>query len=171
MREALLLVAMIGALGLPAPGRADDPVPIGEVIADPDAYHFRHIVMQGTVRRVSPLPPYTPRPDTTCYGAYTFVLEDGTGAIEVSVLGLCGTPVLRQPEVTDGETVVLVAQILSPHRLAPSSKEAAARLQAVASEIRHVARAEPPPSPSESVQAAESPKPGGDSRPTEDSGY
>ena len=148
--------------------RADEPVSIGEVIADPDAYHFRIIPLQGTVRKVMPLPPYSPGQDTTCYGAYTFTLEDETGSIEISVLGICGTPLLRKPEVNDGEGILLTAQILSPNRLTSRSKGEVKRLRVIANSITHLSPVVPPPEHSSPDQTDETVKPEGDGKPGED---
>ena len=155
-----------------APGglvRAGEPVPIGEVVADPDAYHFRLVPLQGTARRVSPLPPYTPGPDTICYGAYTFTLEDETGSIEISVLGICGQPVLRKPEVNDGEVILLTAQILSPNHLTSASKGEVKRLRAVANSITRIPPTGSPAEESAPNQTEETAKPESDGRPGEDS--
>lgn len=149
--------------------RADGPVSIGEVTADPDAYHFRIIPLQGTVRQVTPLPPYSPGQDTTCYGAYTFTLEDETGSIEISVLGICGKPMLRKPEVNDGEVILLAAQILSPNRLTSTSKGEVKRLRAIANSITHLSPVGAPPENSSPNQTDETAKPEGDGRPGEDS--
>lgn len=160
MRRALFLLAAVCAMAFAGPARADEPVPIGDVVADPDAYHFRLVALQGTVRRITLLPPYTLGPVTTCYGAYTFVLEDTTGSIEVSVLGICGKPLLRNPEVADGERILLTAQIFSPNRVTSASKGEVKSLRAVANEIRHLSRVEPSPEP---AAPAESDQPSGDS--------
>jgi hypothetical protein len=153
------LALALGLLTLGGLARADDePVAIGEVIADPDAYHMRLIFMHGTVRGVTPLPPYSPAADTTCYGAYTFVLEEETGSIEISVLGFCGAPLLRTPEVREGEPILLKAQILSPNRLTSLTKGEVKKLRAVANEIRHLAPVEPPSEAAGPSRAEESPK-------------
>lgn len=167
----LLLVAAIGAMTLAGLARADDPVPIGEVVADPDAYHFRMVSMRGTVRQVTPLVPYSPGPDTTCYGAYTFMLEDETGSMEISVLGVCGKPFLRKPEVTEGETILLVAQIFSSEQELSTAKGPVKKLRAVANSISHLS---PPVAPSEAAMPdhpEETMKPEADTRPDRDSGY
>jgi len=171
MRRMLCLVVAVSALACAGFARADEPVPIGEVIADPDAYHFRIIPLQGTVRQVTPLPPYSPGQDTTCYGAYTFTLENETGSIEISVLGICGTPVLRKPEVNDGEVVMLAAQILSPNRLTSRSKGEVKRLRAIANSITHLSPVVPLPENSSPDQMEETAKPEGDGKPAGDSGY
>ncbi len=170
MRGTLLSLVAVILLAWTGLAHADDPVPINEVIADPDAYHFRIIHLQGTVRQVTPLPPYTPGPDTTCYGAYTFMLEDDTGSIEVSVLGICGRPVLRKPEVVDGETILLVAQILSPSRVTSASKGEVKRLRAMANSITHLSPVQPAEEPAPD-QKEETVKPGEEGKPAGESGY
>jgi hypothetical protein len=158
-RTALGLVLALGLLAPGGPARADDePVLIGEVIADPDAHHMRLVLLQGTVRQITQLPPYSPATGTTCYGAYTFTLEDETGSIEIGVLGFCGAPVLRTPEVREGEPILLKAQILSPNRLTSLSKGEVKKLRAVANEIRHVAPVAPASEEAAPSQAEESPK-------------
>lgn len=153
--------------------RADEPVPIGEVVADPDAYHFRIISLEGTVHLVTQLQPYSPTPDTTCYGAYTFMLEDETGSVEVSVLGICGKPLVREPEVTDGEAIVLAAQILSPNRLTSASKDEVKKLRVIANSIRHLSADTTPaegaaPNQTEETAGAEGhDKPGEDGKPAD----
>ncbi len=162
-RTTVGLVVALGLLALGGPARADDePMPIGEVIADPDAYHMRLVLLQGAVRQITQLPPYSPATDTTCYGAYTFTLEDETGSIEISVLGFCGAPVFRTPEVREGEPILLRAQILSPNRLTSLSKGEVKKLRAVANEIRHAAPVEPPSEEAASNKTEESSKPEGE---------
>ncbi len=165
------LAVALGLLALGGLARADEPVPIGEVIADPDAYHMRLVLLQGTVRRVTQLPPYSPATDTTCYGAYTFTLEDETGSIEISVLGFCGAPVFRTPEVREDEPILLKAQILSPNRLTSLSKGEVKKLRAMANEIQHILPAGSQPDDSGSNQTEEPAKPEGDGKPEKDSGY
>ncbi len=170
MRRTFLAAVVLGMM-LPAGlARADDPVSIGEVVSDPDAYHFRIVTLQGTVRQLSQLPPYSPTPDTTCYGAYTFTLEDETGSIEVSVLGICGKPLLRKPEVNDGEVILLAAQILSPNRLTSASKGEVRRLHAMANSITHLSPMMPPSENSTSDQTEEPAKPEKDGKPVGESG-
>lgn len=168
MRSMLCLVVAVGALACAGLASADEPVPIGEVVADPDAYHFRTIPLQGTVRKVTPLPPYSPGQGATCYGAYSFTLEDETGSIEISVLGICGTPVLRKPEVNDGEGILLAAQILSPSRLTSKSKGEVKRLRAIANSITHLSPVVAPPENSSPDQMEKIAKPEGDGKPGED---
>lgn len=170
MRHLLLIVA-IGAMTLAGLARADDPVPIREVLADPDTYHFRLVSLQGTVRAVTPLPPYSPGSDTTCYGAYTFVLEDETGSMQINVLGICGRPFLRKPEVVEGEGIVLVAQIFSSDRELSATKGEVKKLRAVANSIRHLAPPEAPAEPAATEPPEETAKPEGEGRPEKDGAY
>jgi hypothetical protein len=92
----------------------DEPVPIGEIVADPQAHHLKLVTLQGTVRQVQPREPYFQPEGPACYGAYTFVLEDDTGTLDVVVLGICGVPTLRTPEVAEGDIIVLKAKIQAP---------------------------------------------------------
>lgn len=171
MKVSSSLAIVVGLFALAGLALADEPIPIGEVVADPDAYHFRIVPLQGTVRKVAPLPPYTPGPDTTCYGAYTFTLEDDTGTIEISVLGICGRPILRNPEVTDGDVILLLAQILSPNRLTSASKGEVKRLRAVANSIERIPPVVPPAEESAPNQSEETVKPGGHGKTGKDGGH
>lgn len=171
MRRIPCLIVAVGLLACARVAFADDPVPIGEVVADPDAHHFRILPLQGTVRQVTPLPPYSPSQDTTCYGAYAFTLEDETGSIEVSVLGICGKPLLRKPEVLDGEAILLTAQILSPNRLTSSKKGEEKKLRALANSITHLSPVVAPPEDSVPGQIDETAKPEGSDKAEKDSGY
>jgi hypothetical protein len=89
-------------------------IPISVIVEDPDAYHLRIVTLKGTVRHMRELAPYYLPNGTACYGAYTFALEDDSAMMEVAVLGICGRPALRPPEVADGYTIVLQAEIHAP---------------------------------------------------------
>ena len=94
---------------------ADEPIPIGDILEAPRTYHLRHVTMQGTARDVQPLDPYKlPSNDTVCYGAYLFKLEDESGVMSVAVLGLCGVPLVRDPDIEDGQHVTVSATIQAP---------------------------------------------------------
>lgn len=108
----ILLISVISA----AASLASDPVPITEILTDPEAYHLKLVTLQGTVRQVKALEPYYQSSGAGCYGAYTFVLEDGTGSIAVAVLGICGKPMIRNPEVADGQMVTVQSHIYAPGR-------------------------------------------------------
>lgn len=121
----------------------DEPIPIGEIITDPQPYHLKLVTLQGTVRQVQPREPYSQPEGPACYGAYTFVLEDDTGAMDVVVLGICGVPTLRTPDVAEGDTIVLKAKIQAPALTVysrgpdgqPFLPEAPEKVQAVANAI------------------------------------
>jgi hypothetical protein len=89
-------------------------IPISVIAEDPDGYHLRIVTLKGTVRHMRELGPYYLPNGTACYGAYTFALEDDSAMMEVAVLGICGRPALRPPEVADGYTIVLQAEIHAP---------------------------------------------------------
>ncbi|MGH7205542.1 MAG: hypothetical protein ACREI2_04960 [Nitrospiraceae bacterium] len=115
MRRALftsLLISFISA----AASLASEPLPITEILTDPEPYHLKLVTLQGTVRQVKALDPYYQSSGSACYGAYTFMLEDGTGTIAVAVFGICGKPMIRSPEVADGERVTIQAHIYAPGR-------------------------------------------------------
>lgn len=115
IRRALftsLLISFISA----AASSASELVPITEILTDPEPYHLKQVRLQGTVRQVKALEPYYQISGSACYGAYTFVLEDGTGTIAVAVLGICGKPIIKNPEVADGEMVTVRAHIYAPGR-------------------------------------------------------
>jgi hypothetical protein len=170
MRGAVPVVVAAGLLAVAGFAFADEPVVIGEVVADPDTYHFSLVSMEGTVRQVTQLPPYTPGPDTTCYGAYTFMLEDASGSIEVNVLGICGKPFLRTPEVNDGDRILLKAQILSPNHLTSASQGEVKRLRAIANSITHLSPVAPPSENPAPGQAEAPANPDGDGRQEKDGG-
>ncbi len=119
----LLLITVVAALlfgaVLPVILWAEDLVSIGEVLADPDLFHLRHVTFQGTVKNVVQLDPYfqtTEAAGVVCYGAYAFQVEDSTGEIDVGVLGFCGVPMIRTPAVANGEQATVTAQIHAPGR-------------------------------------------------------
>lgn len=124
---------------------ADEPVPIGDILADPDGHHLELVTFRGTVRQVKAIAPYFQSSGTACYGAYRFTLEDDTGVITVAVLGLCGKPVIREPAVADGERVTIRAQIYAPGHFGffrgpdgrPLREPEQDLVQAVANEIVH----------------------------------
>ena len=107
-------IALLITFASPVLALSDEPVVIGEIIADPDLYHLKQVTFQGTVRQVKALDPYVQTSGTTCYGAYTFTLEDDTGSIGVAVLGVCGKPMIKTPDVFDGDRAIVQAQIFAP---------------------------------------------------------
>jgi hypothetical protein len=91
-----------------------EPLTIREIFDDPQAFHLRQVVLQGTVRNVQPLDPYKLPAGTTCYGAYLFTLDDDTSSINVAVFGICGVPLVKDPDVEEGTRIVLHATIQAP---------------------------------------------------------
>lgn len=108
------VIAILAASVAPSPLLADEPITIRQILDEPQIYHLRRVTLHGTVRDVQPLDPYTLPNGTNCYGAYLFRLEDDSAAISVAVLGICGKPLVRDPEVEDGERVELSATIQAP---------------------------------------------------------
>lgn len=93
---------------------AADSVPIHEIVDGPRPYHLKQVVIQGTVRNVHPLDPYKLPAGSTCYGAYMFSLEDDTASINVAVYGICGVPLVKDPDVEEGSRIELHATIQAP---------------------------------------------------------
>lgn len=102
-------------IGLPAVLLAGEPIPIQQILEEPRIYHLRQVTLQGTARDVQPLDPYKlPNEIDVCYGAYLFKLEDDTGVMSMAVLGICGRPLIRDPEIEDGQRVEVSATIQAP---------------------------------------------------------
>lgn len=93
---------------------AEEPTNIQRILEEPKIYHLRHVTVRGTVRDVQPLTPYTVANGDPCYGAYLFRLEEDEATLSVAVLGICGRPVVRDPEVEDGDRVEVSATIQAP---------------------------------------------------------
>lgn len=102
--------AVVGA----SSASAAEPIAIREILDEPRSFHLKQVTLQGTVRNVTPLDPYTNQSGTMCYGAYLFYLEDETSSINVAVYGRCGVPLVKNPDVEDGQRVELAATIQSP---------------------------------------------------------
>lgn len=93
---------------------AQEAVTVQEVLADPALFHLRQITIKGTVRQVQPLDPYEIPAGSTCYGGYLFNLEDDTATLSVAVPGLCGVPMVKDPDVEDGARVAVDATVQAP---------------------------------------------------------
>ena len=108
---------------LSTPAFPDEPISISDIITDPETFHLKQVTIQGVVMRVKELEPYYLPSGTSCYGAYTFLLEDdaANGAVlDVAVVGICGAPRMRFPEVADGDRVRVQAEIQVPSRFGQS---------------------------------------------------
>jgi hypothetical protein len=138
-----LLLTLLLVLPIHDQARAEEPVQIATIESDPDTYHLRDVILHGRVHDLQLLDPYFQPSGTACTGAYLFTLEDETGFIQVAVLGVCGLPALRSPEVSEGETILLKAVIHAPGRFGYSYSleglrrpgSSSAPLHAVAKEI------------------------------------
>lgn len=93
---------------------AEEPISIQQILEDAPAYHLRHVTMHGTARDVRPIAPYTVSNGDNCYGAYLFRLEEDEATIPVAVLGICGRPLVRDPDIEDGDRVEVSATIQAP---------------------------------------------------------
>ncbi|MDF0665217.1 MAG: hypothetical protein P0119_03980 [Nitrospira sp.] len=93
---------------------AEEATSIQQILEEPRIYHLRRATLRGIVRDVQPLDPYTVPNGDNCYGAYLFRLEDDEATIPVAVLGICGRPIIRDPEVEDGDRVEVGATIQAP---------------------------------------------------------
>jgi hypothetical protein len=113
---APLVIALLTLLGADTPILvwAEEPTGIQQILDEPRAYHLRHVTLRGSARDVQPLEPYPIANGDNCYGAYLFRLEDDEATIPVAVLGICGRPVVRDPEVEDGDRVEVSATIQAP---------------------------------------------------------
>lgn len=109
----VLLLTLPGA-DPPVPAWAEEPTSIQAILEEPRDYHLRHVILRGIARDVQPLEPYPIANGDNCYGAYLFRLEDDEATIPVAVLGICGRPVVRDPEVEDGDRVEVSATIQAP---------------------------------------------------------
>jgi hypothetical protein len=115
---ARLLCCLIGTtLGIGLNGAllsAQETTSVQEILADPSVFHLRQITVRGTVRNVQPLDPYEIPAGSTCYGGYLFSLEDDTATLSVAVPGLCGVPLVKDPDVEDGARVAVDATVQAP---------------------------------------------------------
>ncbi len=93
---------------------AGETVTVQEILADPGLFHLRQITLHGTVRNVQSLDPYEIPSGSTCYGGYLFGLEDDTAMLPVAVPGLCGVPMVKDPDVEDGARVAVEATVQAP---------------------------------------------------------
>lgn len=114
-------ITLLGSITLPFVGTvtprlvsADEPIAIQQILEEPQVYHLRHVIMHGIARDVQPLAPYTVPNGDKCYGAYLFRLEEDEATIPVAVLGICGRPLVRDPEIEDGDRIEVSATIQAP---------------------------------------------------------
>lgn len=136
------LLMIVSVFLTPALAVGAESIAIVELSADPNSYHLQMVTLEGTVHDIERLVPYEIENGTMCYGAYTFRLEDQTGSVKVSVLGVCGVPMIREPDVTEGDCIMLRAQVLSPEKLAiPREQDGEEEKEANAPELEVIANA------------------------------
>lgn len=111
---SIVVTLWLGWALLPPLTLAVDPITVREILDEPSRFHLRQVILQGTVRNVQPLDPYTLPAGTTCYGAYLFYLEDDTASINVASFGRCGIPLVKDPDVEDGTRIELQATVQAP---------------------------------------------------------
>lgn len=106
--------SLLALMLLPIAAHADEPVTVQDILAAPTIYHLRQTKLQGTVRNVQPLDPYETPSGSRCYGGYLFLLDDDTAVMTVAVTGFCGIPLVKDPDVEDGQRVIVDATIQAP---------------------------------------------------------
>jgi hypothetical protein len=109
-----VIVAVMGLAPCFVPAVAAEevePVTITMLLEARETYHMRFVLLRGTVRHLEEIAPYFLPTGTACYGAYRFQLVDDTGILPVSVLGICGRPIIRHPEVSEGDAILLEASV------------------------------------------------------------
>ena len=106
--------SLLAFMLLPIAAHADEPVTVQDILAAPTIYHLRQTKLQGTVRNVQPLDPYETPSGSRCYGGYLFLLDDDTAVMTVAVTGFCGIPLVKDPDVEDGQRVIVDATIQAP---------------------------------------------------------
>lgn len=129
MRKLLTLCILNLALSVSV-SLATESTTIATILANLDTYQLQNVNLRGTITQIHSLPPYVGRLGPI-YGACTFLLNDGTGTIEVQVERNCVTSELETSssqkhvlEVSgrvqvltrelEQPTVVLVASGLTP---------------------------------------------------------
>lgn len=116
-RLSLVLAALLNA----APAAAAEPVTIEKLLTDPQSYHLKMVALQGSAHQIQILtspPPALPQLDTRClmvHPPYTFVLSDETGFLQITVRArppcVSKHSPAEPPDVSDGDTVSVEAQI------------------------------------------------------------
>ena len=83
---------------------ADEPISIGTLLSSSSIYDHHMVAITGIARQ---LELYEPQRGYGCvmYGAYSFLLDDGTGTIQVNVSGSC-TPGVVLPVSTGNKVIV-----------------------------------------------------------------
>ncbi len=112
-----ILLLLISIAAGPVFADGDEPVPIGKILQDPEGYHLTGVTLRGTVSSLNALEPYYAPSGAGCYGAYTFQIRDGSGSLQMAILGICGTRFYRPAPTADGDRVLIEANIQAPGHL------------------------------------------------------
>jgi hypothetical protein len=145
MMTRVIFMQMLVSFACAPASFASEPVSIGVILENPQAYHLHIVTLQGTARHVRTIleGPYFSGPGIVCYGAYTFDLEDATGSIEVVVRGVCGKGQEGVPQVSDGDRVQIEAHVQAPGHYGgeglPILGEDRTTTQAIATKVWRVA--------------------------------
>jgi hypothetical protein len=94
---------------------ASEEVAIRAILEHPESYHIHEVILKGTVQQVQIMEP-SAGAGGPCYGATTFTLVDETGSIIVDIPVVCGKRQMQYepPRVSNGDRVVIHAQIQAP---------------------------------------------------------
>ena len=113
---ALLSALLVqgGPADRPAFAQDGEPVPIAELREYPERYHLHQVIVQGTAQDVRAFDPYKLPSGSVCYGAYSFRLADETGALPIIVMGICGVPAVKDPDVNDGDILTSDITVHAP---------------------------------------------------------
>ena len=113
-----LICGLLGlALGLAmnhSLASAEETVTVQEILADPALFHLRQITLRGTVRNVQPLDPYEIPPAPPVMAATCSAWRTIRPSLPVAVPGLCGVPMVKDPDVEDGARVAVEATVQAP---------------------------------------------------------
>jgi len=112
---------MLGLFACISVALADDPVQIGRILKHPESYNAYVVTLQGVARQVQALGPHVMIDCGNVYDSYKFVLEDGTGSLEVTVPGPCEKPAGTMVPVAEGDNVMaqVFITVLPSDRLPP----------------------------------------------------
>ena len=138
-----VLSLLVGSLAMLATATAGESIPIGEILKNPESYNLHVVTLEGTVRDVKPYEPYfepIPCGQGVCYGTYTFMLVDETGSIEVAHPVMTKKPVVKVPEVPEGERAIIEAQILAPGRYMEHGKGITEERKTVQAMVKNMRR-------------------------------
>ena len=136
-----LAMCVSGSLGFAA-----EPVTVEKLQADPQAYNLKMVTLKGTAHQIQILTgptPTLPQLDFQCrmvHPPYTFIQSDDTGFLQITVRArlpcVSKHSPAEPPDVADGETVSVDAQITVTPGSGPGT--AGATLDVLAVNIQRV---------------------------------